>query len=915
MEFKSVIDNIDEDLNINKFFDDVSDSESEEEYNNSEDCDDTIIGIDLGTTNSAVSVIRNNNYEIITDDYGNRTIPSIVSFTKLSKYVGHDAKNQIELNPENSYYEVKRLIGKKYNDQTVKNDIPFFTYEIEGDIKNNIFLKSNLLKDKKLISPEEISSHILRKLRDIAEEYLKKKIKRAVITVPAYFNDSQREATKDAARIAGINCVRIINEPTAAALMYGLHHRTIDNNDETIVLVYDLGGGTLDCSILRISDGVFEVLASTGNTHLGGADFDKALMKYCKLWFKKKYNISKLDKIPLVNLQKLRSACERAKKLLSTKENTIIAVKNFYDGKNIFIKLTRDMFYKICKDLFILCLKPVEDVINSANVQIDDIDEIILVGGATRTKQIKDNLKTYFKGKEPNISVDPDEVVAAGAAIQGHIIEKADDPFSNSVVLLDILPMSLGIETIGGEMTTIVPRNTRIPCRKTKKFTTDDDDQTSVTIKVFEGERKLTCDNFEIAQFDLEGLEPEPRGIANIDVTFAIDVNGIINVTAVDKRNDNNKKSMTVKCNKDRLTAKEIDRLVKEANENDIKDKYNCAIKRYRHEIKNLCDNILTNLKNDEFKLKDSDKKMVNEDINKVLEWLNNIKEEKKIKNNLEKVYNRLKKRYGTLILKLNNNEDNVKAEKNTDVVSTSVYGNENDIEDEVDDESKIFEEIKNDEFGFDHKDNDETKKKIKELRLILTDTCTSFIDILFSESLNINEDEVERLKDIIDDAMLWLHVKQKITIEEYEDKIDEINKLCNNLVENNNDLFKKEESNKTFSKKEELEQLCYAIKTNISSNNFSIEDKLIKKLENKLNKTLDWIIDIDINNNENIENSVYEHKIKDINDMCDKLYNNMTESKLNFNNNIISEDDNKDNNKEDTNTSGKSIAELIKKN
>lgn len=902
MEFRSVVDDIDKDVDINRFFND-SESESDSEEN-IDDYDDIILGIDLGTTNSAVAVIRNNNYEIIPDEYGNRTVPSAVAFTKLSKYVGVDAKNQTEISPENTYYEVKRLIGKRFSDEVVQNDLPFFTYKVVGDVKDNIYLRSDVLLNKPLISPEEISSHILRKLKDMAQNYLKKNVKRAVITVPAYFNDTQREATKDAARIAGLECVRIINEPTAAALMYGLHHRTKDIS-ETMVLVYDLGGGTLDCSILCISDGIFEVLASTGNTHLGGADFDKSLMRYCINWFKKKYGYEKLNDVPAVSVQKLKNACERAKKLLSSKDNTTIAVKNFYDNKDIFIKIDSKTFYQICKDMFILCLKPVEDVLDSAGLDREDIDEIILVGGATRMKLIRDNIKTFFRGKEPNMSVDPDEVVAAGAAIQGHIIANVNDPFSNSVVLLDILPLSLGVETIGGEMTTIIPRNTRIPCRKTKKFTTDDDNMTAVTIKVFEGERKLTKDNFKIAEFDLENLEPAPRGVAKIDITYSVDVNGIINITAVDMRNDENKSNMIAKCNKGRLTAGEIERLIKEAEKNDMKDKYDSAVKRLIYEIGDLCNNVLTNLKNDEFKLKPKDAEMITEDIDKVLKWLNKVKKEEKKKKELERVVERLNKRYGTLILKLNSCEDNVKAENTGDVVSTSVYGNDEDDEDE----KKVFEEIEDDEFGFNKDDNDEIRRKTKELRNQLTDICSSLFDILYSGSLNISKEELQKIKDIVDDTMLWTHVKQKIKISEYEEKIDEINRLCDDLVKNNENLFKKDELLDINSKKDELEQLCYAIKTSLSSNLYSIEESKIKDLNSYLDECLEWLLEIDVEDKK-VDDEEYEKRIENINDICNNLYNDMLDINLKFNTSTAPEEQ-----LIDSGTDGKSIAELIEMN
>jgi len=355
MASKSILDNLDasdSDDEFDKWFGNgEEDSDNEESVEggeeNAEEEPEIIVGIDLGTTNSCVSIWRNNNLEIVPDHYGYRTIPSIVAFTNRSKYVGREAKNQTDINPENTYYEVKRLIGRKFSDESVQNDVPFMTYGIDADEHGNVILKSDLSNRKKKITPEEISSHVLMELKYMAEDYLKKEVSKAVITVPAYFNDSQRQATKDAAQIAGLDCVRIINEPTAAALTYGLQRLSKNKDDDINVLVYDLGGGTLDVSLLNISDGLFEVLGSSGNTHLGGADFDNTLVTYCKNKFKIKHKIKKLESLSLLSLQKLRRACENAKKILSETWKASIAVKNFYKGKDLLLKITRKDFEKM----------------------------------------------------------------------------------------------------------------------------------------------------------------------------------------------------------------------------------------------------------------------------------------------------------------------------------------------------------------------------------------------------------------------------------------------------------------------------------------------------------------------------------------------------------------------------------------
>lgn len=487
--------------------------------------DDIIIGIDLGTTNSCVGIWRKNNLEIIPDMFGNRTIPSVVSFTSKFRYIGNEAKKQTELNPENTFYEVKRLIGRKYDDETVTNDKEFLSYNIIPDEQNNVMISTSF---NKILSPEEISSYILLELKHMAETYLNQSITKTVVTVPAYFGDAQRQATKDACQIAGLECVRIINEPTAASLAYGFDKRSGDIN----VIIYDLGGGTLDVSLLNISDGIFQVLGSCGNTHMGGADFDNVLMTYSIEQFKKKHKIE-LNNINPLSYQKLKQACENAKKRLSEIKKTTIVVPQFYDNKDLFIVITKEIFENICKELFMLCLKPVSDILKSCVIPKEDIDEIVLVGGCTRIPQIRENLKLFF-GKDPNISLNPDEVVAAGAAIQAYILNNNTDPFSENITLLDVIPLSLGLEVIGGVMNVIIPRNSTIPISKTRKYTNDSDNETYICVKIFEGERKMTRDNYLVGSFELTGITPAPRGINQFEITFSVDVNGIINVTALD---------------------------------------------------------------------------------------------------------------------------------------------------------------------------------------------------------------------------------------------------------------------------------------------------------------------------------------------------------------------------------------------
>ena len=833
---------------------------------------DIIAGIDLGTTNSCIAIWRNQNLEIIPDEFGNRTIPSIVSFTNFTNYYGIEAKNQLHLNPENTFYEVKRLIGRKIDDPVVQTEIPLLSYKIINDDSNNIRLKANLSQRREIFSPEEISSFILIKLKTMAEAYLKSKIEKVVISVPAYFNDSQREATKDAATIAGLQCVRIINEPTASALAYGLEKISINRGKDINVMVYDLGGGTLDVSILNIADGMFQVLASTGNTHLGGADFDNRLVTFCINEFCKRNKLANIDTLNPISTQKLRKSCENAKKILSVTSQAIIAVKDFFDEKNLYVTITRNQFEEISQDLFILCLKPAEDALRSSELGKDDIDEIILVGGGTRMPLVRQNLSRFFPGKKINNTINPDEVVAAGAAIQGFILANGNDPFSENVVLLDIIPLSLGLETIGGIMDVIIPLNSVIPVKRKKKFSTDSDFVTSVKIKIFEGERKMTKDNIFIGEFELCGIESAPRGIPEIEICFSIDINGIISVTAEDLKNNNNKNCITITGNKSRLKPEEIKKLIEEAKEMESKDKLEREKKQLYYEIDDLCSNILININNEEFKLKETDKDIIRKDVEKIMAFLKEKDYLERTTQDYNDILLKIKKKYGTLILKNTNELENVKP-INKNQEGTTIYSN---------DDEEINQEI----FFIDNEikgvEDEELKKELKELRENLIHTCYSIFDILTSKSLMISKQDNSFLKDFIDDILLWVHVKEKIDKEEYIQKIVEVNNLCNEVVSKypDNNLFE----NKEAITRNELEQLCYTIMSSILSNMFSAGEAEINLLKNRVNETLEWLLELDVkkrkaeleNQTFEISNTIFEEKLSDINNLCNDIFQKM---------------------------------------
>ena len=891
-----------------------------------------IPGIDLGTTNSCISIWRNNNCEIIPDEFGNKTIPSFVSYTNISKYIGNDAKNQQDINVENVFFNVKRLIGRTYADKAVQDCKDLLSYKIIENERGCVSIQSTV-RNGKVFTPEEVSASVLMKLKDMAQKYLRCEIKDVVITVPAHFNDSQRQATYDAAKIAGLNCVRMFHEPTAAALAYGMLDRsinralnnTIKNTSESetselktknkivdcveddmkgmMIIVYDFGGGTLDVSLIDVFDGAFDVQGSSGISHFGGVDFDNRLITYCITKFSRqfykqdeKFDIKRLSRI---SLQKLRTQCESAKKILSTNAHAVIAIENFHDDKDIFVKISRTDFENLCRDLFLLCIHPIDELLAECGKTEKDIDEVILVGGMSRMPYVRELLNNKFRNEtgktRVNCSINPDEAVSIGAAIQGYYLMNKDDAFSSSVTLMDVIPLSLGVEVIGGVMDTLIKRNTMIPCEKTKLYSTDTDYIESVLVKIFEGERTMTQHNYKVGEFELNNLPNCQRGVLEIEICFAIDINGIVTVSAVEK-GVNIPKSIIINTNKNGLKPHQLQALVEEAIEQETMDEIDRVKKYSYYEMEDLCSNVINNINNKEFKLTKCDIRMINDDITQIITWLNEKPCRERDLSEFEDALHKMKKKYGVLILHGKIEDSKVKAVADH-MEATTLYCKDDD--DEEEEMRQAFEKVKKDEIYGDGMTDSELIE-IKDMRNALMMTCKEINNVICSGRMNITRDHKQEILHYIDDVMMWYYSHEKPKKIDYKEKIDYVNSICDEIVEqyetSGKDLFEKGVVGaNTDSNSQKLEKLCLILITMIKNKQLMGSTASFALFTHKLQNILKFVYSkesgkdgstyntktsdteqttiLSTMSDEDFQITCLKH-MTEVNNMCDNIYN-----------------------------------------
>ena len=786
------------------------------------------IGIDFGTRFSTVSIWRNNRCEIIPDSFGNRTIPSVVSYYKTARLIGHNAVAMREINPDNTIYDVKRIIGRSMNDSDINLLKRMLNFKIEDDNSqfNNVMIRldSNMTSGDAKIRPEEVASLILRELKIMASNYLGYEVTKAIVTVPAYYRDSQREAIKDAVKIAGLDLVKLINEPSAAAIAYGMGNKQWTNSDFGRVLVYDWGAGTLDLSILRIQNGTFSVLGVCGHNQLGGEDVDYAILNFVIKQFKEKHRYEKKILPTKLSMMKLKNACENAKKILSKTDKTIISVDNFYENKDLIYHITTEEFNTLCHQIFLLAMEPLNDIFKITKLKKNQINDVIIVGGSTKIPKVRSLILSFFEKtdiKQLNCSMNPDEVVSMGAAISGYLQFNKQCPFGKNIMLIDSVPLNLGVETEESFMTPIITRSTPIPISKNMMFTTLKDYETSIDIKIFEGQRKFTADNNLLGILTLQGFRKSIRGIPKILVTFQIDNNGIFQVTAVEKNSDvSNSIQFNSTITKGRLEQKQIDELIEKANKNHTTDTIYAMKLAYTHELTEFCKTIGQNLNNNEFKLTKSDRIDMKTMIRDTLKWLNEVSYDVIDVSELETKVKEYRKKYSSLITLPQ--KVTFKSLTTTDM-GVEIHGD--DKEKDYNDSFILF--------------SDKLPSEIKEIKDEINTLCTQLVNLIKNPVTNIEQEEVEKFSDYLESVWAWLYTYESKILSDYVAKINEINRFSEGILSKNENIF---HENSNFGTLDELATTCNILYSSIKDNFLSVEDDDRKKLLTRIEDEMLWI-------------------------------------------------------------------------
>lgn len=825
-----------------------------------------VLGIDLGTRNSCVGVWVSGRFQVIHDVYGNPTIPSVVAFHGSFRLAGQSALATREIRPTNTVYDVKRIIGRRFDDPVIATTQQLLSYQLVDDetSHHNILIQldnsDTSLCHKTQYKPEEICALILGEIRNMACRTLGQPadtVWPAVVTVPAYFNDAQRQATLDAAEIAGLEVLKIINEPTSAGLAYGLATREWQKSSGNVI-IYDFGAGTLDVSLLNIEDATFRVMAVSGNTHLGGEDIDYLIMNHVMRAFRLQHGIPQLTISKLAQMR-LKNQVEMAKKLLSTIKNTTICVADFYQGRQLFYQLSRKEFNTVCNHFFIMCLKPLQDVIQSSGLERGDIDDVVLVGGSTRIPKLQALILDVFRGTKISklmTSLNPDEIVAMGAAIYGYAMVNNEDPFSQNLVLLDITPLSLGVETLQRKMTVLIPRNTVIPTTKSGVFSTDTDNQDSVMIKIFEGERQLTCHNFHVGDFELAGFQSGPRGYPTIKITFSIDINGILQVTAHEKKSgvESSIRITNTWSAKGRMSRQEIDALIQESHQHEAIDKIYAMKVLLVYQINTSCDACLLNLKQPDCHVTEADKKAIRDDITRHQTWLSNQKIQDLAVTDLEARLKAISDNYASLIYTVDKEKANFTDCQDRHTNFTNIHG------DDTQESALPYETFIN------RLDPNHASQELEEIRTAILAMCQNLQEVVNNPVSQFTLEDVQSMTDYVDAVRVWIYAKVTNSTLELVAKINEINTITTELTAKYRDqpVFQRD----ALSAQDELQMTCMTLSSAIRNNYFSIKKSEIDGLTELINSALTWLA-----THPDADHSEYRSRLTAIDTACNQIH------------------------------------------